>query len=1717
MYKLTAIVITGGAMRRLAALLAMAIIVSGLNPTFAQTTPVRLDNPNFDGNLSGWEQQVFPEQNKGIIFATEKDGYRGTKSARITSGGKGGGSLVQSFKAEGYSSIHVSGMVKTEGVEGMASIDCAMIGDSPPRLPLPKCSPDMSGDSDWTKVDGNFQVQAGAKMVRISLTLAGTGSALFDEIEVTAVKGQPAVQGNIEIEKNFVDDPGFEDVSNGSFTKWSKKEGTGKLTVSKDSHEGSTCARIDNDADNAFKVVSEINLSDVQNPIGIVAWIKTKNVKSAYVTIELPGKSGGGGRQRPSPQMAKTAPDNIDSEEWTRVQAFIMLPQGTGSVSVVCVADGSGTVWFDDVTVGTIKRQERKSTGEYEELWVENPISKVRLCTHAFKPQRFDPQKQYPAVFVLPGGNGYGTQLEASGLTTKLANSLDAVVVVFDPDGRGLTKDGTDDFSGEIHQAGFNAVTKQIATLPYVDKTNMGYYTMSFGLILGACTAGRYVDDPPIKYILDWEGPDGHLCPTNHLGKYDMDFWAPREALDYIKKFPGIYIRLQSEKDHAQKTTDHAIRMINAATNKQFGGEGQTIYSRVNMKDGQYANPPNKTYKDGQTPVWMPESMDRQLDDSVVSILRELISTKPEFVPPSKTSASVTKGRNRLGFLNAYGFPKYSKDMTKKYFDSLGVKNEEEFDSKISTELAPLNPTVARIDFFLWAGDEWKQKFAAMKLPSWEEIRLVGTLNFRDPGYDTETARKVMEIVEYFDGDGDGDNPFGVVIKDWQIENEINMKGVFWKGTPQEYAHHLQNCATAAKTADPTCKIVMAGEACDVTNDTYPQILKALDHRQAFDAVDIHVYTDSKERNAVTYFADRFKGYLRDAGFENDIPMWMTEFGVTQGKVKNLTANDENAQATTFAMRAIQASAGNFEGSCYISLVDLYPDQINKGLFDSMGLISSGSTAKEKPWTKRKIYWTYQKMTDMFSMVSFEGVEKSTFFGDNITAYKFNRPGLEPLILAYVGNVTSIPKDKQVQFTQPFTYYPIVTGDQNGEPAKGITVLPVEREKIAKFAEDLLKGPVAIVLGDTSSISARLGIYDTVLPTCLDNTSCSPYYSKDARTELGSGWMLMRPKLDFLGNAKSWPSNDTVIGDMCQNNIDPVFDFSEFPGLDQEVMLEAAGQIAERYDSDGLNDVFGSFTATRFRLAPTLTQTAEDFAALVPEFDRAIKKSNRNATLIIGGEKPFEWWSDVFAKLNGVGSGRDKKSFDTFDIPLFMSVAGDPDKNNKAFFESIDKYRKALDSSKLQYASVSTMQLSTYSGSPEGYPEQSESVQAGELVKLYSLAAATKSSLIGFDGRQTLTGSSLFNPDGTKKLAYWTVTELSKTFAQVRNTGRITPGDEDFGARFFNRSNDGLWATRFGVGSSTIVVGWIDSDKPPMFSALDYGLPFTSAIELTYLVPEQPVKGSPIFKKLLIGGKDGKFTIPTDRLDPFVIRPTGEEIEPFMVVLNPPELDLDPGQIGTVKVRILGCEGTSKLSFPSTKSLPVELVSKEPDANGEYMLRVSTDASNKGKTITVKITAICENGQQTSADLSVTVSNQNITNISLWVGKTTALINGVQTTLAVPPTIVEGKTLVPVRFISEAFGAKVNWDQKEQRIELIFGYLEDGSYTKKVTLWIGKKTAQADYGSKLPAYRDYTLDVAPKIISGTTMVPIRFLSDVLGAKTVWDDKEKRIDITWTPF
>ncbi len=78
-----------------------------------------------------------------------------------------------------------------------------------------------------------------------------------------------------------------------------------------------------------------------------------------------------------------------------------------------------------------------------------------------------------------------------------------------------------------------------------------------------------------------------------------------------------------------------------------------------------------------------------------------------------------------------------------------------------------------------------------------------------------------------------------------------------------------------------------------------------------------------------------------------------------------------------------------------------------------------------------------------------------------------------------------------------------------------------------------------------------------------------------------------------------------------------------------------------------------------------------------------------------------------------------------------------------------------------------------------------------------------------------------------------------------------------------------------------------------------------------------------------------------------------------------------------------------------------------------------------------------------------------------------------------------GRVLVPMRRIFEALGATVSWNGDLQQVTAVQGNIS-------VQLTIGQKTATV--GSAR-----VELDVAPLIVDGRTLVPLRFVSETLGA------------------
>jgi hypothetical protein len=67
---------------------------------------------------------------------------------------------------------------------------------------------------------------------------------------------------------------------------------------------------------------------------------------------------------------------------------------------------------------------------------------------------------------------------------------------------------------------------------------------------------------------------------------------------------------------------------------------------------------------------------------------------------------------------------------------------------------------------------------------------------------------------------------------------------------------------------------------------------------------------------------------------------------------------------------------------------------------------------------------------------------------------------------------------------------------------------------------------------------------------------------------------------------------------------------------------------------------------------------------------------------------------------------------------------------------------------------------------------------------------------------------------------------------------------------------------------------------------------------------------------------------------------------------------------------------------------------------------------------------------------------------------------------------------------------------------------------KTIALWIGKSLASVN-GVSMPI--DATdASVVPEIINSRTMLPLRFVTENLGATVVWDQNTQTITITYTP-
>jgi hypothetical protein len=99
---------------------------------------------------------------------------------------------------------------------------------------------------------------------------------------------------------------------------------------------------------------------------------------------------------------------------------------------------------------------------------------------------------------------------------------------------------------------------------------------------------------------------------------------------------------------------------------------------------------------------------------------------------------------------------------------------------------------------------------------------------------------------------------------------------------------------------------------------------------------------------------------------------------------------------------------------------------------------------------------------------------------------------------------------------------------------------------------------------------------------------------------------------------------------------------------------------------------------------------------------------------------------------------------------------------------------------------------------------------------------------------------------------------------------------------------------------------------------------------------------------------------------------------------------------------------------------------------------------------------------------------------------------------AVQPTSIGGRVFIPLRAVAESMKADVRWDASTQTVI-------GGREGKNFTLPIGSRTANVDG-------RTVSLDAPARLMYGTTMVPLRFVAEALGAQVGWNNAAQRVSV-----
>lgn len=127
--------------------------------------------------------------------------------------------------------------------------------------------------------------------------------------------------------------------------------------------------------------------------------------------------------------------------------------------------------------------------------------------------------------------------------------------------------------------------------------------------------------------------------------------------------------------------------------------------------------------------------------------------------------------------------------------------------------------------------------------------------------------------------------------------------------------------------------------------------------------------------------------------------------------------------------------------------------------------------------------------------------------------------------------------------------------------------------------------------------------------------------------------------------------------------------------------------------------------------------------------------------------------------------------------------------------------------------------------------------------------------------------------------------------------------------------------------------------------------------------------------------------------------------------------------------------------------------------------------------------------------------------VLLTIGQEIILVNGKPAIIDAPPFIhvSSGRTMVPIRFVVEPIGGKIDYDTLTQKITILRDQDE-------ILLWIGKNTGSVN--GRMVSIDTKDPSLTPMIRESRTFLPLRFVSENIGFKVEWDPKKYQVTLTF---